>query len=176
MANNSPLQTYRTIAVTGHRTIHHASAIRKALGKFLSDLGLEEPILLTSLAEGADRLAAHEILRLSNARIRAVLPFSPEEYISDFQSSASRNEWNHLLSLADEIVVMPPRPTRTQAYLAAACHIVDKCDFLLAVWDGKPARGEGGTAEVVAYAREQKRPLVIFDSEDPTRVVRENWT
>lgn len=31
---------------------------------------------------------------------------------------------------------------------------MDKADELYAVWDGKPARSYGGTADVAAYARE----------------------
>ncbi|MEV5731635.1 hypothetical protein AB0N50_38930 [Streptomyces pharetrae] len=33
--------------------------------------------------------------------------------------------------------------------------LVGVVDELLAVWDGKPARGYGGTADVVAYAQRQ---------------------
>ena len=38
--------------------------------------------------------------------------------------------------------------------------MVDRCDVLIAVWDGEPARGPGGTAEIVAYALERGRPIV----------------
>lgn len=139
----------------------------------MSDLSLTAPLLLTSLAEGADRLAAQEILLLPNAEIRAVLPFAPAEYETDFLSVASLTEWRGLLSRASEIVIIPPQPTRTKAYLAAGCYAVDESDLLIAVWDGKPARGEGGTAEVVGYAREQGKNLIIIDSENPTIVLRE---
>jgi hypothetical protein len=30
--------------------------------------------------------------------------------------------------------------------------VVDRAEVLIAVWDGLPARGLGGTADVVAYA------------------------
>jgi hypothetical protein len=32
------------------------------------------------------------------------------------------------------------------------------------VWDGEPSRGRGGTSEIVAYARELRRPLIIIDA------------
>src|SRR5262249_19847988 len=51
---------------------------------------------------------------------------------------------------------------------------VNHCDLLLAVWDGEPARGRGGTAEIVAYAREIQRPLIIIDSKT-FQVRRENF-
>ncbi len=42
---------------------------------------------------------------------------------------------------------------------------MDECDVLLAVWDGKPAAGRGGTAEIVAYALKRRVPVVAI----PTR-------
>ena len=50
---------------------------------------------------------------------------------------------------------------------------VDGSDVLIAVWDGEPARGRGGTAEVVAYARSLGKPVVLIDS-NTLEVTREN--
>jgi hypothetical protein len=33
---------------------------------------------------------------------------------------------------------------------------VDKSDMLIAIWDGKPAAGLGGTADAVGYALERR--------------------
>jgi hypothetical protein len=41
---------------------------------------------------------------------------------------------------------------------------VSECDVLLALWDGEPARGKGGTADVIAYARALHRPVIIINS------------
>jgi hypothetical protein len=46
------------------------------------------------------------------------------------------------------------------AYLAAGKHIVDRAGLLVALWNGKPAAGKGGTGDIVAYARSQGRPVV----------------
>jgi hypothetical protein len=35
-------------------------------------------------------------------------------------------------------------------------------DRLLAVWDGRPARGVGGTADIVEYARLSRVPVDII--------------
>jgi len=40
-----------------------------------------------------------------------------------------------------------------ESHMVASRLIVDAADELYAVWDGLPARGYGGTADVVAYAR-----------------------
>jgi hypothetical protein len=41
--------------------------------------------------------------------------------------------------------------------------VVARCDLLVAVWNGAPARGLGGTADIVSYARECGRATVIID-------------
>jgi hypothetical protein len=46
--------------------------------------------------------------------------------------------------------------------VAASKLMVDQADKLYAVWDGKPAWAYGGTADVVAYAREHGVPVRVF--------------
>ena len=44
-----------------------------------------------------------------------------------------------------------------------SCHMLEHADALLAVWDGQPARGYGGTADVVEIARQTgTRAIVIW--------------
>jgi hypothetical protein len=38
---------------------------------------------------------------------------------------------------------------------------VESSDVLLALWDGGASRGRGGTAEIVAYARERGVPVEV---------------
>jgi hypothetical protein len=40
--------------------------------------------------------------------------------------------------------------------------MIDAADKLYAVWDGEPARSYGGTADVVAYARERGTPVLVI--------------
>jgi len=47
-----------------------------------------------------------------------------------------------------------------ESYYQAGRWIVDHCDWMVAVWNGLPSRGRGGTADIVAYARRTQRPLV----------------
>ncbi len=39
--------------------------------------------------------------------------------------------------------------------------MLDRADELWAVWDGEPARGPGGTADVVAHARGRGVPVRV---------------
>src|SRR5260221_12639223 len=52
------------------------------------------------------------------------------------------------------------RSEESDAYLAAGKLIVELCDVLVAVWDGEPAAGKGGTADVVAVALASGRPVI----------------
>ena len=45
--------------------------------------------------------------------------------------------------------------------MAASETMLDRAEQLLAVWDGQPARGYGGTADVVAHARRGGLPVVV---------------
>ena len=45
--------------------------------------------------------------------------------------------------------------------MAASQSMLDLVDTLIAVWDGQPARGYGGTADVVNEARRRGTPVLI---------------
>ncbi|MFF3871535.1 hypothetical protein [Streptomyces sp. NPDC001978] len=57
----------------------------------------------------------------------------------------------------------------SDTHMAGSELLVDQADELLAVWDGQPARGFGGTADAVAYAHRQGVPVRIIWPEGATR-------
>ena len=90
--------TFR-IGVTGHRDLADPDALRAAIRKALR--GLIEllpvapaagvtPVVVSALAEGADRLVAEEILADPDARLEVPLPLSPADYEEDFKAEASK--------------------------------------------------------------------------------------
>ena len=102
----------------------------------------------------------------------AVLPFEVPDYATDFASDASRQEFNELLAAADEVLVMPADPgaaSREAAYERAGLAVLDGCDLLLALWDGAPGRGRGGTADLVAEARRRGHPVEVIAVEREQR-------
>lgn len=159
------------LGVTGHRGLPDPEAVSRSVRAWLANGGGGVTTLLSPLAEGADRLVAREFLNLPDGVLHAVLPLPAEEYLKDFATPASQAEFSRLLAAAAEITVLPPLATRAAAYTAAGCYVVDHCDILLAIWDGQPARGSGGTGEVVAYAQKCGRHMVMIDSNDPSRVI-----
>jgi hypothetical protein len=56
--------------------------------------------------------------------------------------------------------------TREQAYELAGRAIVDRSDVMIVVWDGQPARGRGGTAEIYSYARRWQKPILLIWVDD----------
>jgi len=76
---------------------------------------------------------------------------------------ASWRRGEALLGRAETVTVTTTGGDREEAYLNCGVETVNACDVFLALWDGEPARGRGGTAEVVAYARELGRPLIVID-------------
>ena len=116
--------------------------------------------VLSALAEGADRLVVREALALPGTTLIAVLPFTADDYGRDFKTEESRSEFAELLARARAVEVMPPTSTRDAGYEAQGRWIADHSDVLLVVWDGGPSRGQGGTAEIVAYAADRGTPIL----------------
>jgi SMODS and SLOG-associating 2TM effector domain 1 len=114
--------------------------------------------VVSSLAEGADRILARAVLAREGTRLEVVLPFDREDYYDDFSSPESREEFDELINKAT-VDVIEPAESRKHAYEAAGHAMVDRSDIVVAVWDGKPARGRGGTADIYAYAMKCKKPI-----------------
>lgn len=114
---------------------------------------------VSSLAAGADQRFAEAVVHLGG-ELHVVLPGG--NYESSFGSEDSRDRFKRLLTEATEVEQLDyPEPSE-EAYLAAGKRVVDLCDVLLAVWDGLPSHGIGGTADVVEYARQVGRRVEVI--------------
>jgi hypothetical protein len=153
-----------TIGVTGHRVLAEPDTVGAGIGAALDRIDHAFPgrtrTIVSSLAEGADRLVARLALARPGTRLVALLPLPPSDYVNDFTSDESRREFEDLLSRADEVVVQAPAGgPREQAYDAAGRRIVEQSDVVLAIWDGQAPHGHGGTGAVVAQARGRGVPI-----------------
>jgi hypothetical protein len=170
------------IGVTGHRKLRNEHFIAKQVHKISVKIketipGLENsPVefrILSPLAEGADRLVARELLKVTGSQLQVVLPLEKDEYLKDFAPGESREEFNLLLESAASIIQPVSDSKRPDAYMAVGRYIVDHCDVLIAIWDGHTANGKGGTSDIVDYAREKKCPIFWIHSNDPKRITYE---
>jgi hypothetical protein len=157
------------IGVTGHRAFEGVTQARAAATRVVAALrdqhgGLPLEVW-SSLAEGADRLVVEAVRACDpTARLVAVLPLQSDDYRADFVAPGSAAEFDRLLSGADDTSVTGPDAsgTRESAYARAGLAVVDGVDVLVAVWDGEPVRGTGGTAEIIAAARAAGREVVVI--------------
>lgn len=115
------------------------------------------PVCVTSLAAGADQMMA-ELVLAAGGRITAVIPSA--DYESTFNDPKDLQRYRRLVGVAT-VRTLPFAAPSEEAFFAAGRTVVDECDLLVAIWDGQPARGHGGTADVVAYATEQGRPVRV---------------
>jgi hypothetical protein len=153
------------VGVTGHRELANPDAwawVERVLRDELA--ALPPPLMgVTSLAVGADQLFARQVLQAGGA-IHAVLPFDGLERSMPPAAVAGYRE---LLARAS-VEVLEPMREDDDAYLEAGHRVVNQSELMVAIWNGEPARGKGGTAEVVHYARRSGVALIHLD---PVRLV-----
>jgi hypothetical protein len=166
------------IGVTGHRVLAHADRLAEEVTRALLLIqrmvctSPATPVLLTvvsPLAEGADRLVARQVLARPGATLEAVMPFPVADYQATFSSEESRQEFRDALDAAATVTELPAVETREEAYEQAGQYVVERCDVLLALWDGQPAAGQGGTADIVTWARDRDKPVYWIHTEPPFR-------
>lgn len=144
------------VGVTGHQTLGDEADVswtKGALREVLSSLPIS--IGLTSLAVGADQMFA-ELLIEAKVPYELVLPCAG--YVNSFATPADRERFKTLMDQAHRTHQLPFSAPSEEAYFAAGKWIVTHCEMLIAIWNGLPARGLGGTADVVNFAQAEKRP------------------
>jgi len=162
---NEQTEPELVVAVTGHRDITDQEVVTIALEKAISVIEQTFPgqtfRLLSPLAEGTDRLAARLILPRPGWTLWGILPLPVEDYRRSFSSASARSEFDTLLKKTHTTLVLRAPVDRPESYQQLGVYLVDHCHVLLAVWDGLPARGPGGTAEIVSHARIRELPLAL---------------
>lgn len=163
------------IGVTGHRNLPDEKLVREAVRAILDRLGrwMDDTlkysdhtfVVISALAPGSDQIVAEEVLgRASSAPryppyLEAVLPMPEDDYVATFPTPNSKADFIRLKNSARSTALLKKeKPTnkdeRDAAYEDGGRYVANNCDVLIVVWDGKPATGRGGTAEIVIYADE----------------------
>lgn len=153
------------LGVTGHRDISDED--KEILGcrvrevfEELKDKYPKSPfILLSPLAEGADRLVAQVAL---DAGISLVvpLPMPVDEYEKDFLTPESKAEFRDLLNRATAWFELSPLEVNTNhhgsdmenrnlQYREVGLYVARHCQVLLALWDGLSTSSKAGTSHIV---------------------------
>lgn len=107
---------------------------------------------VSPIADGADQIAAEVALELG-WELQAILPFARSAYRSSLANHGARERFDELIDKAACLLELPGDPAESlDAYVMTGRATVAHCDVLVAVWDGLPPRGRGGTGEVVQLA------------------------
>ncbi len=155
------------IGVTGHQRIPPQGLKYVTQGtNLVLDQIKGELVGVSSLAAGGDQLFASLVLE-RGGRLEVVLPCSL--YESTFSDQEDLRNFHTLLQRAATIETLNFVEPSNEAYLAAGYRVVDLSEMVLAIWDGQPAKGKGGTADIVDYARRQRTPLEIVWPEGMVR-------
>jgi hypothetical protein len=151
------------VGVTGHRNPHPramaalCAEVVRAFERLETEIG-SRIVVLSSLAEGADRIVAEIALQRGHQLI-AVLPLPTGEYEKDFADDVSRAEFHSFLARAHSCRVTPLPPGedvttsqgRAAAYRSAGLDVARDCLVLLALWDGHDTGKPGGTWDIARF-------------------------
>ncbi|MEU8627454.1 hypothetical protein [Streptomyces sp. NPDC048669] len=138
------------LGITGHRGLSPEveAQVRAELAKLIADWPPTDLVGISCIADGPDVWFAQAVLA-HGGRLEVVIPAA--EY------RESLPDWHHpvydeLMARAIETHHTGMRESNSRAHQAGSEIMVGLADQMIAVWDGQPARGYGGTADVVAYA------------------------
>jgi hypothetical protein len=148
------------VGITGHqeRPGIDWTWVGEAIGAELARL--PGPIVgLSALARGADQVFAEAVLA-AGGRLVFVRPTA--DYESNYEG-AELERFRAFRAAATEEIYIPPDAGDQDAFLAAGKRVVEECDVLIAVWDGKVAHGKGGTADIVEFARARSLPIIHIE-------------
>jgi len=199
--NRLPQQQEKRDAIAAEITAVLTAIGREATAaheKYAEYFGDKPPLiaLISGLAEGADRMAAHAAIGIAQAaasgsaagahfKLDVPLPFSTDVYKTDFKTQDSKSEFDALLKQARSVLVLPggrgrPGEPEHQAgaqekrsYEEAGLTLLNQSDIVLAVWDGGPSAGRGGTRELLDATARSGTPIIHVDAngEMPTRIL-----
>jgi len=151
------------VGITGHRDIVVTKELKKNIKKLFIDLSnkSEEVVLLSPLADGADRLVADIYLEVfkEKAKLSVPMPFDKTRYMEDFDSKSKEN-FEAYLKIADDVIEV--ENIQGCNYKSVGIYVADECDVLLALWDGTFNNKSGGTGDIVNYAKAEGKEIVHF--------------
>jgi hypothetical protein len=152
------------VGITGHQNIGSQDTIKwttENLKEIIQEANID--LGITCLARGADQLYAELI---QNYHIPYIAIIASKDYQKTFTDMTSLKTFESLIKTAKEVKILDYEKANEQAFFDAGKLMVDNSDMIIAVWDGKPAKGLGGTGDVVRYAIEMKKKIIHINTLD----------
>jgi hypothetical protein len=155
------------IAITGHRGLPAETErlVGRAIREQLAAYAGGDLMGLSNLADGADQLFAQAVLD-AGGQLEVIIPATRYR---DGLPEAAHATYDALLARASSVHRLDRIESTEEAHMEASNAMLDRAERLFAVWDGKPARGYGGTADVVAEARHRGIPVTVIWPEGASR-------
>jgi hypothetical protein len=155
------------IAITGHRGLPAETErlVDQAIREQLAAYAGRDVVGVSNLADGADQLFARAVLH-AGGQLEVIVPAA--RYRDDLPQAAHAS-YDALLSRASSVHRLDRIESTEDAHMEASKAMLDRAEHLFAVWDGKPARGYGGTADVVAEAQARGIPVTVIWPEGASR-------
>jgi hypothetical protein len=146
------------IGITGHVHLAASSvpliqaALIRALRRFPGVHGI------TCLAPGTDQLFVRAV-RAVGGTYEVILP---TRRCADRRNSRLRGRtMKRILDRASAVSYTEPKRRDQPPFVAASHELLNRCDHLIAVWDGHRSGVPGGTADTVERARQLAIPTTI---------------
>ncbi|MGH3624287.1 MAG: hypothetical protein ACRDQ5_21285 [Sciscionella sp.] len=155
------------LVITGHRGLPKATAklVDSALRRTVAERATGELVGLSCLADGADALFAQAVLDAGGELVVVV----PAATYRESLPTEHHPVYDALMNRATDVIRLEHTESDSHAHMDASVRMIENADELVAVWDGKPARGYGGTTDVVAAARRRGVPVTVVWPEDAER-------
>ena len=154
------------VGFTGHRKVPYETKSRQVIRDFLAQQKESHHGILygiSSAAAGGDQLFAESCLEL-NIPLRILLPRPAEQFRADFDDTS----WLRTVRIMENAIsveVTGRHEAQNEQYYDCGIQTVAESQLLVALWDGQPSRGTGGTQEIVSYARKTGHPIAWIHSE-----------
>lgn len=147
------------LGITGHRTLptRTGQLVSDALRQEVARHANSGLVGISAIADGADTLFAHAILDAGGSLIVIV----PARRYRDGLPAEHHPTYDALLARAAHVIRLDHIESTSEAHMDASLRMLDEVDHVVAVWDGQPGRGYGGTADVVQAAREHGLPVTV---------------
>ncbi|MBD0691679.1 hypothetical protein [Streptomyces sp. CBMA123] len=148
------------MGITGHRGLSAEveGQVRRLLESSLASEDSSSLTIVSCIADGPDSWLADVALE-RGALLEVV---TPADHYRDGLPEWHHPTYDRLLESASAIHRTGHVESDEAAHMAGGELLVQQVDKLLAVWDGLPARGYGGTADVVAYAQQHGVPVEVL--------------
>lgn len=157
-----------TLAITGHRGLpaDTEELVEVELRTIIAGHVRSGPLTgISCLADGADSLFAQAILDHGGS-LTVIVPAS--QYRAGLPAK-HHPTYDVLLAHASTVIQLDHTESSAASHMNASIRMIEDTDELLAVWDGQPARGYGGTADVVEAARQRGLSATVIWPDGATR-------